>query len=161
MNCKKIEKNLVPYLDGKASRASRRRVQAHLEVCAGCRERIEGFHQVHNVLEELPQLAPSAAFDAAVRQRISEEPRRAGFWAWLVPSPRMAIAVAALVVLSVWLNSRPTSSQRAEPVLPQNSEAEFKMIKNLPVLEDYDVLANFDALTELPVETPAQPQPEM
>jgi anti-sigma factor RsiW len=161
MNCKQVEKKLIPYLDGKANRASRRQVRTHLEVCAACRERIGGFHQLRSVLEELPQLTPSAAFDVAVHERVAREPRPAGFWAWLVPSPRMAIAVAALVVLSVWLNLRSPSNPQAEPVLPQNSEAEFKMIKNLPVLEDYDVLANFDALTELPVEMPAQPQPEM
>jgi hypothetical protein len=31
------------------------------------------------------------------------------------------------------------------------------MIKDLPVLEDYDVLTSFDALSELPVQETAQP----
>ena len=33
----------------------------------------------------------------------------------------------------------------------QSSETDFGAIKNLSVLEDYDVLTSFDALSELPV----------
>jgi hypothetical protein len=33
------------------------------------------------------------------------------------------------------------------------------MIKDLPVLEDYDVLTSFDALSELPVQQTTQSQP--
>jgi hypothetical protein len=40
----------------------------------------------------------------------------------------------------------------------QNTEAEFGMIKDLPVLEDYDVLTSFDALSELPAQQTAQPR---
>jgi anti-sigma factor RsiW len=161
MNCERFEKNLIPYLDGKASPSDRRQAQAHLASCDACRERTAQFLQLWSALDEVPAAEPSPAFDAIVRERVAREPRRTGWWAWLAPSPRMAIVVAALVMLSVWLNSRPPSDQQAGPMLPQSSEVEFRMIKNLPVLEDYDVLANFDALTELPVQQPAEPQPEM
>lgn len=161
MKCERLEKNLIAYVDGKASPAGRRQVQAHLSECGACRERAEQFRLLSSVLDELPDVPPSPAFDAALRERIAREPRRGGFWVRLVPSPRMTIAVVALVVLSVWLTSRPPTARQTEALLPQNSEAEFKMIKNLPVLEDYDVLANFDALTELPVQQSAQAQPEM
>lgn len=161
MNCERIEKYLIAYLEGKASPTGRRRVQSHLSECAACRERAEQFHLLSSVLDELPDLTPSLAFDATLEKRIAGEPRRAGFQVWLVPSARMAIAVAALVVLSVWLTSQSPAPWRTESPLAQNSEEEFKMIKNLPVLEDYDVLANFDALSELPVQPSAQAQPEM
>jgi hypothetical protein len=38
---------------------------------------------------------------------------------------------------------------------PLTAENQFQMINNLPVLEDYDVVSNFDALSELPI----QPNP--
>lgn len=161
MNCERLEKNLIAYLDGKVSSAARHRFEAHLAGCTACRERVGEFRQVWNVLDELPEEAPSPAFDAALRERIAQEAPRPAFWRWLVPSPRVAIAVAALVVLSLWMNSRPPADQPAQVVPPQNSDAEFMMIKNLPVLEDYDVLSNFDALSELPVQQPEQAQPEM
>jgi anti-sigma factor RsiW len=162
MNCQRIEKNLVTYLDSKANPSQRREVEAHLAECATCRERAEQFRLLWGVLDELPVVSPSPAFDASVRAHILREPRRTGFWTWLVPAPRVAFAVTALVVFSVWLSTLPPAHSPAT-VAPQSSEADFKVIEDLPVLENYDVLANFDALSELPVQpvVHTQPQPQL
>lgn len=163
MNCGHTEKNLVAYLDAKLTSAERRQFEAHLAICGACQERAEGFRSVWRVLDELPALAPSLAFDNRVRARVQEEPRRARFWSWLVPSPRMAFAATALLIASIWLSSfQPGRLAVTHPpagAAVQNTEAEFGMIKDLPMLEDYDVLTSFDALSELPVQPTAQPQP--
>jgi anti-sigma factor RsiW len=159
MNCTWMEKNLVAYLDGKADPGTRRKAEAHLASCAGCRERAEEFRALWSVLEEAPAVAPSASFDAAVRQRIAREPQRSGLWAWLTPSPRLALAVAAMLVLSIGLSSiRPGGTTAVVAPTTSAGEAEFSMIQNLPVLEDYDVLSSFDALSELPVQQAATPR---
>lgn len=161
MNCAYTEKNLVAYLDGKLHSPERRQFEAHLASCAACRERAEGFRSVWNVLEDIPAIAPSPAFDARVRARVEQDARRAGFWGWIVPSPRMAFAATALLIASIWLSSfQPGRMPAVHPSAGagnQNAEAEFGMIKDLPVLEDYDVLTSFDALSELPVQQ-TQPQ---
>jgi anti-sigma factor RsiW len=162
MNCGHTEKRLISYLDGKLTVAERRQFEAHVAVCAACRERAEGFRSVWDVLDELPALEPSPAFDSSVRARVQQEPR-AGFWSWIMPSPRLAFAATALLVASIWLSSfQPARLPNTHPLTGaaiQNNEAEFGMIKDLPVLEDYDVLTSFDALSELPVQQTAQPQP--
>jgi anti-sigma factor RsiW len=162
MNCGHTEKKLIAYLDGKLPIAERRQFEAHLAACAACREQTEGFRSMWNVLDELPALAPSPAFDAQVRARVAQEPRRAGFWSWIVPSPRMAFAATALLIASIWISSFQPGRLAVVPPAGgpavQNTEAEFGMIKDLPVLEDYDVLTSFDALSELPVQPTAQPQ---
>jgi anti-sigma factor RsiW len=164
MNCQEIEKNLVAYLDIKAKPSERRQVETHLSECAACRERAEGFRLVWGLLDELPMVSPSPAFDAGMRARVAREPR-AAFWTWALPSPRLALAGFALVMLSLWLSSFPPARQPVVAVTAQGSEAEFRMIKDLPVLEDFDVLANFDALSDLPVTPQAIPghsdQPQM
>ena len=162
MNCNQMEKNFVAYLDGKLHATERRQFEAHLAACAVCRERAEGFRSLWEVLDELPAIAPSAAFDARVRARVQQEPRRAWFWGWIVPSPRMAFAVTALLIASIWLSSfQParTPVTHSPAGLTQNAEANFGMIKDLPVLENYDVLTSFDALSDLPVSQATQPQP--
>jgi anti-sigma factor RsiW len=163
MNCGHTEKNLVAYLDGKLASAERRHFEAHLAICGACQERAGGFRAVWGVLDELPALAPSSAFDNRVRARVQQEPRRAGFWSWLVPSPRMAFAATALLIASIWLSSfQPGRLAVTHPpagAAIQNTEADFGMIKDLPMLEDYDVLTSFDALSELPVQPTAQPAP--
>jgi anti-sigma factor RsiW len=163
MNCERIENQLIAYLDVKAKPAERRQVESHLAECAECRQRVDEFRLVAGLLDELPVIAPSPSFDAALRARVAAEPRGASLWGWVIPSPRLAFAVTALLVCSIWLTSiRPGRAPLAPVAQQSSSEVEFSVINNLPVLEDYDVLSNFDALSELPVQqtaTPAQTRP--
>ncbi len=158
MSCERMETRLIAYLDGRASDAERRDVEAHLAACLACRTRAEEFRLLWGVLDEVPMQEPSPAFDACLRARIDAEPPRPSLWAWLTPSPRLAFAVSLLVLLSVYISSLPPAPVQDRPAPP--SDAEFRMIKDLPVLENYDVLANFEALSELPP-PPAENNQEM
>jgi len=155
MSCTGMKEKLVEYLDGRAKPAERRAVEKHISSCAECRIRAEEFRMLWTALDDVPVVAPSPSFDARLRARIAAEPaRRPYFWSWL-PSPRLAFAVAALVAMSVWVSHMPrvTSDQPAidASVSHVTEEADFRMIRDLPVLENYDVLSSFDALSELPV----------
>lgn len=163
MNCTAIESVLIEYLDGRARPAERHAVEEHLAACAACRSRVEGFNAVWSALDDLPEVSPSAAFDASLRTRIAAEPAPRRLWNWSaasawLPSPRFAFAVTALVVLSVWLSSTPRVSKNpavasqpsASELAPVASESDFGMIRDLSVLENYDVVSKFDALSELP-----------
>ena len=161
MNCQQVERSLIAYLDMRAKPAERRQVQAHLGECAACRQRAEQFRLLWGALDEdsVPAISPSGGFDRTVLARVGEEVRPVSFWRAFVPSPRLAIASAVLIVLSALLSSISPSYEPVVSVASQGSEAEFGMIKDLPVLEDYDVLANFDALSELPTQAmTAQPE---
>ena len=159
MRCTGMEDKLIEYLDGRSRPAERRAVEEHLSSCADCRVRAEEFRALFGVLDDLPLVTPSPAFDASLRARIATEPQRRAFWNWL-PSPRLAFAVTALVVMSVWLASMPAprgtvSQAKTDTAATQvTADSEFGMIRDLPVLENYDVLSKFDALSELPM-TPA------
>ena len=154
--CAALESKLIEYLDGRARPAERHAVEEHLSGCASCRLRAEEFRAVWSALDDLPEVSPSPAFDAALRARIAAEPARRGFWDWM-PSPRLAFAVTALVVMSVWLSSRPRVAtnpsivSQASPSSQVSAESDFGMIRDLPVLENFDVVSKFDALSELPV----------
>src|SRR5262245_45954937 len=143
MNCKAVEKESIAFVDGSIDSRRRREVEEHLAACGSCRERAEQLREIWGILDEAPVLPPSPGFDSAVRVRISQEASRPGFWGWLVPSPRLAVGVTALLVFSLWLSSLPPAERPPMPVATQG-DTEFKMIADLPVLEDYDVLSNFD-----------------
>jgi anti-sigma factor RsiW len=160
MNCKAVEKNSIGYLDGSIDARRRREMEAHLAACGDCRERARQFREIWGILEDAPAIRPSAGFDAMVRVRIAQEGSRRGLWGWLVPSPRLAIGVTALLVFSVWLSSLPPAAQSPMPVITPG-DTEFHMIADLPVLEDYDVLSSFDVLSELPVQPAVTPRPGM
>lgn len=161
--CAAMESLLVEYLDGRAKPAARHEVEEHLAACAACRRRADEFRLVWSALDDLPEISPSAAFDASLRERIAAEAVRRSFWSWL-PSPRLAFAVTALVIVGVWFSAMPRMVNRtstiselhiAPPPAPAAvqapaAESDFGMIRDLPELENYDVISKFDALSELP-----------
>jgi anti-sigma factor RsiW len=147
--CAAMEGNLIEYLDGRAKPAERRVIEEHLTGCSACRTRAEDFRALWGALDDLPMISPAPAFDASLRARIAAEPVRRGLGGWL-PSPRLAFAVTALVAMSAWMASMPRITINDAAMTGAPVEADFGMIRDLPVLENYDVLSTFDALSELP-----------
>src|SRR5271163_748561 len=151
--CEEVSKQLIAYLDRRANSADRHEVEEHLAACSACHERAEDFRKLWGVLDEVPVVEPSLGFDARIRARIAEEPRR-GWLGWLVPQPRLAFAMALLLALSVWMAKLPREGN-----VTGSEQQDFEAIKDLGVLENYDVLSKFDALSEVPVEAaPADQQ---
>jgi anti-sigma factor RsiW len=125
-------------VDGRLKEGERAEVEKHLATCAACQLRVNQFRSVHALLDELPMIEPSAAFDVRVRARVAAEPAKQSWWAAFLPAPRVALAAAMLLLAMVWIGMRPGNNQ---PQIAQD---------DIPVLENYDVLSNFEPLTELP-----------
>ena len=158
-NCEKISKGLIAYLEQRANPAERRDVEEHLAGCAACQTRAEEFRALWRVMEEVPAIEPSFGFDARVRQRVAAEPHR-NWFGWFAPQARFVLSAAVLVALTVWVTKLPQNNNH--PVTPTSvaenpsSDQDFDAIKDLGVLENYDVLTKFDALSESST-TPAPP----
>jgi len=153
MKCEDVSKELIPYLDRRANSADRHEVEEHLAACLACHARAEELRKLWTVLDEVPVIEPSFGFDARMRARIAEEPRPRWF-RWFVPQPRLAFAMTLLLALSVWMANLPREGNVAG-----GEQQDFEAIKDLGVLENYDVLSKFDALSEVPVEAaPADQQ---
>ena len=142
MSCSRMEKQMLPYVDGRLKAGEQREVETHLAACGACRVRVNEFRAVSGLLDELPQIEPSGAFDARVRARVAAEPVKQSWWSVFAPSPRVAFAASMLLLATVWFGSRPN-----EPLAP---EPEAQVVSDLPVLENFDVVSSFDALSDLP-----------
>lgn len=156
MKCEDVSRELIAYLDRRTNSAERRLVEDHLQDCADCRARAEELRGVWSALEELPAIEPSLGFDARVRERVAAEPQR--HWIWnFVPQPRLVFAVALLLLVSIGIARLPQRNVGVPAATTATTETEqFQEIKDLPVLENYEVLTKFDALSELsPAEAPA------
>ena len=138
MSCSRMENKILGYVDGRLKEAERLEVEKHLAACPACRMRVNEFRAVSGLLDELPVIEPSPAFDLRVHARVAAEPPKQSWWAWLTPSPRVAFAASMLLLASIWIGTR---SPVNAPQVAQD---------DIPVLENYDVLSNFDVLTELP-----------
>ena len=134
-----METRILAYVDGRLKESERAEMEKHLVGCAACRLRMNEFRAVTNLLDELPVIEPSGAFNARVHALIAAEPqKRPGWLAWFTPSPRIAFAASMLLLLTVWLGSQP----RPDPQIP---------VTDLPVVEnaDYDVISSFSPLSDL------------
>jgi len=148
MSCTRMENKIMGYVDGRLKESERLEMEKHLSSCGACQLRVNEFRAVSSLLDEVPQIEPSPAFDVRVRARVAAEPVKQGWWAWFTPSPRVAFAASLLLLATVWIGSRPT-----DRTLTAADEAQIN--QDLPVLENYDVLSDFGALTDLP--QPVQP----
>ena len=148
MSCGRMEKQMMPYVDGRLKISKQREVEAHLAACPACRLRVNEFRAVSGLLDELPLIEPSSAFDARVRARVAAEPVKQSWWAVFAPSPRAVLAASMLVLATIWISSRPVT--QVNNTSGAGSTAQAIDPNDLPVLENYDVLANFEPLTELP-----------
>jgi len=149
MSCERMESRILGYVDGRLKARDAREVETHLEACATCRLRVNEFRAVSGLLDELPMIEPSPAVDARVRARVAAEPVKQSWLSLLTPSPRVAFAAAMLVASIVYVGTRPGQQPPLNPA--NNPVAAPEAIANdMPVLENYDVLANFEALTDLP-----------
>ncbi len=148
MSCRRMENKILAYVDGRLKESERLDMEKHLAACGACQLRVNEFRAVTGLLDELPQIEPSAAFDVRVRARVAAEPVKQGWWAWFTPSPRVAFAASLLLLATVWVASRP-----AERSLTPADEAQID--QELPALQNFDVLSDFAALTDLP--QPVQP----
>jgi anti-sigma factor RsiW len=143
-----METRLLGYIDGRLKEKEQREMAKHLAECPACTVRVNEFRSVSSLLDELPQIEPSAAFDVRVRARIAAEPVKQNWWSWLGAAPRVLVAASMLLLATVWVGHRPSDSTNVAS--STGDETLIMQDQDLPVLENYDVLANFEPLTELP-----------
>ncbi len=138
MSCSRMETKILAYVDGRLKESERLDVEKHLASCASCKLRVTEFRAVNSLLDELPQIEPSEAFDLRVHALVAAEPAKRSWWSALLVSPRVAVAAAMLLLAIVWIGSR--SDQN--PVIDA---------KDIPVVEnaDYEVISNFAPLSDL------------
>jgi anti-sigma factor RsiW len=146
MSCNRMENRILPYVDGRLKAGEMKEMEAHLKTCAACEMRVNEFRALSGLLDELPQIEPSGAFDARVRARVAAEPVKQSWWSVFAPSPRVAFAASMLLLATVWFGAVPN-----ETVPPQQGSIvdQESVVSDLPVLENFDVLSSFDALSDL------------
>src|ERR1700719_2664045 len=149
MSCSRMESRLLEYIDGRLKEKEQREMEKHLVACPACTVRVNEFRSVSSLLDELPQIEPSTAFDVRVRARIAAEPIKQDWWSWLGAAPRVLVAASMLLLATVWVGHRPADSTNVASSTGPD-ESQIMQDQDLPVLENYDVLANFEHLTELP-----------
>lgn len=143
-----MESRILAYIDGRLNANERLDAEKHLAACAACRLRVNEFRAVSELLDELPVIEPSPEFDVRVHALVAAEPVKQNWWAWLRVSPRVAFAASALLLAALWMGHWVPGTPTVSPL--DMRQADAQMMQDLPVLEDHDVLSNFEPLKDLP-----------
>jgi anti-sigma factor RsiW len=141
-----MENRILGYVDGRLKESERLEMEKHLLTCSACQLRVNEFRAVSVLLDELPMVEPSAAFDVRVYARVAAEPAKQSWWAWFTPSPRVAFAASMLLLATVWIGSRTDNALTAGDI--------DNIDQNMPVLENYDVISDFAPLSDLSQQAP-------
>lgn len=174
MKCVDREK-LFRYLHQMLEPDEADQVRRHVTGCDDCARVAEDYRRLDLALDDWTAAEPSPWFDAKVLARVgANENRNSGFLGFgRVRMLAAAIAAMALIIVAVVvfnhqkvaeINQPASIQQRPVAVTaptqvpdkiealkkPLPAEEQLKMDENLSLLEDYEVVANFDALSELP-----------
>ena len=133
-----MEQKILAYVDGRLKESERLDVEKHLAGCGACKLRVSEFRAVNLLLDELPQIEPSEAFDLRLHARLAAEPVQRSWWSWAALSPRVAFAAAMLLLATVWIGTRPVNN-------PAIAEQDLPVVENA----DYDVISSFAPLSDL------------
>ena len=102
MNCKKIKKNLVSFLENELPEEQRVEMENHLRICPDCSRLLEEFSQLWEPLEHRERIQPPPYLWTRLKQRIIEyEEGREPVLGWLegmIHWARPAVAVAVLLI---------------------------------------------------------------
>src|SRR5437763_16902455 len=97
MSCSRMENKILGYVDGRLKESERLEVEKHLATCAACRLRVNEFRAVSSLLDELPVIEPSTAFDLRVHARVAALPGKQRWGEWL-RAPRVARAAVMVQI---------------------------------------------------------------
>jgi anti-sigma factor RsiW len=149
-------------------------VRAHVAECPACRAIAVECQKLDAVLDGWKPAEPSPWFDARVRAALASQHAKARMSSNVWLRTLIPITLALVVIVGVRVLRRPANDRRATPwvatrsaaapqgapqtsapanqTVAENADAsqELKLDQNLPILEDYDMLANFDVLSEMP-----------
>lgn len=147
MNCAKIKRELVAYLDGELSERKVSALRSHLEQCPACKLEAEKLSASATFLDEIEDIEPGPDFLKKVMVRTRSLPVMLPARRLFVVRKLIPVAAAAMIILAVslWL----AWPQTAKPV--ELSPEELEIVQNMEVLENIELLENMDLLSDLEI----------
>ena len=148
MNCNDI-RELMPDLAA-GMNAGTPEMNAHIQSCTGCSEKLAQFHQTMMLLDEWQAPEPSPYFDTRLRARLREEAAKqpVGWFHW-IRRPAMAVSLALVMVVGITLFQRGGVQPPEGPVASEPGTA----VGDLQALDtNLDLYSNFDVLDDLEVQ---------
>ncbi len=76
MKCCHVRKKISAYMDHESDSASVQQLESHLRQCTECREMLNEFQKIDNMVRGLPEIAADADFSAQMVSMVNETGRQ-------------------------------------------------------------------------------------
>lgn len=73
MKCRRARRKISAYLDHELEAASSRQLELHLNQCAECREALNDFQELDDMVRVLPRIEPGPDFASQLVMMVSEK----------------------------------------------------------------------------------------
>jgi hypothetical protein len=154
--CKKIQNQLVAYLDREVTGGKSRAIAEHLQSCPLCQQELLDLQESLGQLLAWPDIKPAEDYDQRFWQKIRQyenQPahnRSLGYLLGTLVTRNLniaaSVAFALLLVLTTFFLSRPSSDvTKQDSYLLMNMD----LFRNLEVIEKTDALENFEIISVL------------
>lgn len=158
--CALLQRWLPEYPDGELSAFWRRRLKAHVEGCAVCREELAAMQDVEKAIREVSVADPGPEFwndfsremhrklvQAVQEERTAPAPGRSAWWGWKWNKIPYLVGVPALVILLIWVaigyQGRGGAGLNAPQVARQERAAKKEKLAASPQVPAYQEPKNF------------------
>lgn len=128
MNCRRVKKILVPFLEGELSERLKANVHAHLEICAHCQKEKELFPQSWQMLDSYVTPKLKDDFTASLMRRIHAEQAKIMKVSYRLPqfsfvrlAPVLAIVLVMVLISSLFWKKQ-IGQEKLVKVIPQVSQ---------------------------------------
>lgn len=107
MNCKELEELSSNYIEGTLNQAAKEEVEAHLEVCIRCRDRLQRMRALMGRLNDLEMVEPSSGFEARLWSQLRRKSPKGGYRRVLSPAPALAVILIFVAAGYLFLSHSP------------------------------------------------------
>ena len=104
MNCKKVRKNFVFYIEENLTVKESDAMKVHLSSCTSCSRLLDEFTEIYGTLRERDRIQPSPYFWSRLKQRIRKDENAVNLvWSWLTELKQLArpMNIISVIVIGV------------------------------------------------------------
>ena len=163
MDCHKVKKVLVPFLEGELSEKLKVNVQAHLKVCVHCQKERELLSKSWQMLDSYVAPKLKDDFTPSLMRRIHSEQAKIIKVTYRLPqfsfqrlAPVLTLMLIMVLTFSLFWKNQIGKEKLAKVTPPVSREvitamADEEIIRNLDIYENIEVLENFELSSEFDI----------
>ena len=144
--CRKVEENLIDFIEKEISESLRKEIEQHLDDCPRCKSLVERFNQIWPNFSTRQIMAPSPSFWTGVLDKIQTHEklhRRGNKLLWSLKASFRPIAWALVFLLSIYFGYYLGNiSQNAEP-LPETVDMDATTAEEIIVDQYFQDFQDF------------------